>query len=100
LEVCENRDTKGLYKKARAGEIPEYTGISAPYEEPENPELIIETDKVTIAKGASTISVYLEKKWHHRNIKQHEIHTMQAKGIPALRITSNAEHYIPIHDRE
>ena len=62
LEVCENRDTKGLYKKARAGEIPEYTGISAPYEEPENPELIIETDKVTIVEGASQIISYLEDK--------------------------------------
>jgi adenylylsulfate kinase len=61
LEVCENRDTKGLYKKARAGEIPEYTGISAPYEEPENPELIIETDQLTIDEGASQIISYLKK---------------------------------------
>ena len=45
LEVCEERDPKGLYKKARAGEIPEFTGISAPYEEPENPELVLETDR-------------------------------------------------------
>ncbi len=44
LEECENRDPKGLYKKARAGEIPEFTGISAPYEEPLNPELVVETD--------------------------------------------------------
>jgi adenylylsulfate kinase len=61
LEVCEKRDTKGLYKKARTGEIPEYTGISAPYEEPENPELIIETDKVTIEECVSKIISYLEK---------------------------------------
>lgn len=45
LEECERRDPKGLYKKARAGEIPEFTGISAPYEEPENPELVLETDR-------------------------------------------------------
>jgi len=45
LEECEKRDPKGLYKKARAGEIPEFTGISAPYEEPENAELVVETDK-------------------------------------------------------
>lgn len=61
LEVCESRDAKGLYKKARTGEIPEYTGISAPYEEPENPEIIIETDKVTIEQGVDTIIYFLEK---------------------------------------
>ena len=43
LETCESRDPKGLYKKARRGDIPEFTGISAPYEPPENPELVIET---------------------------------------------------------
>jgi adenylylsulfate kinase len=43
LEVCEKRDVKGLYKKARAGEIPEFTGISSPYESPDNPELIVNT---------------------------------------------------------
>ena len=43
LEVCEERDVKGLYKKARAGEIREFTGISSPYEEPEDPELVIDT---------------------------------------------------------
>ena len=45
LEECERRDPKGLYKKARAWEIPEFTGISAPYEEPLNPELVVETDR-------------------------------------------------------
>ncbi len=43
LEVCEQRDPKGLYKKARAGQIPEFTGISAPYEEPLNPEIVLQT---------------------------------------------------------
>ena len=43
LEECEKRDVKGLYEKARAGEIPEFTGISAPYEEPERPELVLRT---------------------------------------------------------
>jgi adenylylsulfate kinase len=47
LDVCEQRDPKGLYKKARAGEIKDFTGIDAPYEEPENPELIIDTSVVT-----------------------------------------------------
>jgi adenylylsulfate kinase len=45
LEECERRDPKGLYKKARAGEIPEFTGISAPYEEPEAAELVLQTDE-------------------------------------------------------
>ena len=44
LEVCEERDVKGLYKRARAGEIPDFTGISSPYEEPEFAELIIDTE--------------------------------------------------------
>ncbi len=43
LEICEQRDVKGLYKKARAGEIKNYTGISAPYEEPQNPEIVLDT---------------------------------------------------------
>jgi len=43
LEVCESRDVKGMYKKARAGQIKEFTGISSPYEAPENPELVMNT---------------------------------------------------------
>lgn len=45
LEVCEQRDPKGLYQRARAGKIKEFTGISSPYEEPENPELVVETER-------------------------------------------------------
>lgn len=48
LEVCESRDTKGLYKKARLGEIKEFTGISSPYEKPQNPEVTISTHLYTI----------------------------------------------------
>ena len=47
LEECENRDVKGMYAKARAGEIKEFTGISDPYEEPPNAEIVVETDKLT-----------------------------------------------------
>lgn len=43
IDICESRDVKGLYRRARAGEIPEFTGISSPYESPENPELILNT---------------------------------------------------------
>lgn len=48
LETCEERDPKELYKKARSGEIKNFTGIDSPYEEPENPEIILETDKEDI----------------------------------------------------
>ncbi len=61
LEVCEERDPKGLYKKARAGEIKEFTGIDAPYEPPENPELIIETDKETIEESADKVIKKMEE---------------------------------------
>ncbi|GEN33901.1 MULTISPECIES: adenylyl-sulfate kinase [Aneurinibacillus] len=62
IEECEKRDPKGLYKKARAGGIPEFTGISAPYEEPESPELIIETDTRSLDACAEQVVEYLEKK--------------------------------------
>ena len=48
LDVCERRDPKGLYKKARTGEIPEFTGISAPYEAPHAPELVIDTANLEV----------------------------------------------------
>jgi len=60
LEVCEERDVKGLYAKARAGEIKEFTGISDPYEPPENPEILIETDKQSPDESAQQILDYLE----------------------------------------
>ena len=62
LEECERRDPKGLYKKARAGQIPEFTGISAPYEEPENPELVIETDKHDLEDCVRQVLDYLTEK--------------------------------------
>lgn len=59
LDVCEQRDVKGLYKKARAGEIKAFTGISSPYEEPLNPELLVETDKLSLEKSADLILAML-----------------------------------------
>lgn len=50
LEVCETRDVKGLYRKARAGEIKDFTGISSPYEAPENPDLVLETSTAPLAE--------------------------------------------------
>jgi adenylylsulfate kinase len=62
LEICESRDPKGLYKKARAGEIKNFTGIDSPYQQPENPELTIETDKLDIEQSVDTIIDYLKQK--------------------------------------
>ncbi len=62
LEVCEQRDVKGLYKKARAGIIKNFTGIDDPYEEPENPEITVETDRETIEESINKIISYLKDK--------------------------------------
>ena len=62
LEVCEARDTKGLYKKARAGEVKDFTGISAPYEEPLDPELTIDSSKLSVEESTRAILNYLEEK--------------------------------------
>ena len=59
LEVCEQRDTKGLYKKARAGEIKDFTGIDAPYESPESAEVTVATDKQNIAESVAQILEFL-----------------------------------------
>jgi len=61
LEVCEERDPKGLYKKARAGEIPQFTGITAPYEAPEEPELILPTAETPIEASVDAIVENLRK---------------------------------------
>jgi adenylylsulfate kinase len=61
LDACEERDPKGLYKKARAGEIKQFTGIDAPYEEPENPEIIVETDKLSLEQSAEKVIAYLKR---------------------------------------
>jgi adenylylsulfate kinase len=62
LAECEVRDPKGLYKKARAGQIPEFTGISAPYEAPENAELTVNTTGKTAEESLAEILAYLESK--------------------------------------
>jgi sulfate adenylyltransferase len=61
LEVCEGRDRKGLYAKARAGVIKEFTGVSDPYEAPENPELKIDTHGLSIDEAAQRVFLYLEQ---------------------------------------
>ncbi|HDS59114.1 MAG TPA: adenylyl-sulfate kinase [Thermoplasmatales archaeon] len=55
LDTCEHRDPKGLYRKARSGEIKNFTGIDAPYEEPEEPELVLDTDCQTVEESARAV---------------------------------------------
>ncbi len=62
LNVCEQRDVKGFYKKARQGIIKNFTGIDDPYEEPEHPEIIVETDEMNIEESVEKIMNYLEEK--------------------------------------
>ncbi|GAA0487003.1 adenylyl-sulfate kinase [Salinibacillus aidingensis] len=61
VEACEARDPKGLYKKARAGEIKGFTGIDAPYEEPGNPEITVETDQQSLEESVQQIVDYLKE---------------------------------------
>ncbi len=62
IDTCESRDVKGLYAKARAGEIPEFTGISAPYEAPERPELVLDTNRQSVEESVGRLIGYLEEK--------------------------------------
>jgi len=62
IETCEKRDPKGLYKKARAGEIKDFTGVNAPYEAPEKPELVLDSNTKGIDELAQEVVAYLESK--------------------------------------
>ena len=61
IDVCESRDTKGLYKKARLGEIKEFTGISSPYEAPVNPEIVIDTGSLGLNDSVKKVISYLKE---------------------------------------
>lgn len=61
LDVCETRDPKGLYKKARAGEIPDFTGISAPYETPVTAELILDTGALDVEQSLDKLAAYIQR---------------------------------------
>jgi len=67
LEVCEQRDPKGMYARAKKGEIPEFTGISAPYEPPGNPEIELRTDLMNVKQCAQKVVEYLEREKIVRN---------------------------------
>ena len=62
LEACESRDVKGLYKRARAGEIKNYTGIDSPYEAPENPELVVNTESESLEESIAKVIDFLKSK--------------------------------------
>ena len=62
LETCESRDVKGLYKRARAGEIKNYTGIDSPYEVPDNPELVIDTESESLEESVAKVINFLKFK--------------------------------------
>ena len=62
LEVCESRDVKGLYKKARTGEIKNYTGIDSPYEVPDNPELVIDTESESLEESVARLIDFLKSR--------------------------------------
>ena len=62
LKTCESRDVKGLYKRARTGEIKNYTGIDSPYEAPDNPELIIDTESESLEKSVAKVIDFLKSK--------------------------------------
>ena len=68
LSECERRDPKGIYRRARTGEIKEFTGISAPYEEPERPDIVLETDKLTIEKCVKTLLDYLAENGYFKKL--------------------------------
>jgi adenylylsulfate kinase len=62
VDICEKRDPKGLYQKAKKGEIKEFTGISAPYEEPLNPEIVLDADNMTIEAEVETVLNFLKNR--------------------------------------
>lgn len=63
VDTCEKRDVKGLYAKARKGEIKDFTGISAPYEEPENPELVVDTEKLNLNQCVALLEQYVTEQF-------------------------------------
>jgi len=62
LEICEARDIKGLYKRARAGEIKNFTGISSPYDEPEDPELVVDTGGLSLEDSVAKVVELLRER--------------------------------------
>lgn len=68
LNVCEQRDVKGMYRRARAGEIPDFTGVSAPYEPPESPALVVDTSTTSLTQSVDMVIDLLERSLTHQSI--------------------------------
>lgn len=77
LEICEDRDPKGLYRKSRAGELPDFTGIDSPYEDPIVPELTIDTGKLDVARSVTAVLDYLEQR-----VRRTSADAAPAQGTP------------------
>jgi len=88
IEVCEKRDKKGLYEKARKGEIKNFTGIDDPYEVPENPEIILDTVKNSIEKNAQKVIKYL---YNSKFLIQNQIYPFKKQS--KLKISSSKKFY-------
>ena len=88
LEVCIERDVKGMYKKALAGEIQNFTGISDPYEEPLNSELVVETDKETVAESAEKVLRKLEELGYIPVISESVTYTVEEEAKIKKRLKS------------
>ena len=85
LETCIQRDVKGLYKKALAGEIKQFTGVSDPYEPPENPEVICDTERETPQESAAKIVAYLEEVGYVGNYaKSYVINAENGEKVEAI----------------
>jgi adenylylsulfate kinase len=67
IELCEQRDVKGLYKKARAGEVKNFTGIDSPYEKPQHPDVVIETGSLSVEESIGTLLSFIEPKLVHQD---------------------------------
>ena len=70
LEVCEARDPKGLYKKARAGEIRDFTGLDSPYEAPDYPEICIKNHNISIQEAVQQVIDYLDQHGYLKPVKE------------------------------
>jgi adenylylsulfate kinase len=91
VETCEQRDVKGLYRKARAGEIKEFTGISSPYEAPENPDLIVDTGALSLQECvAKIIDLLMDKKIVARSLRT-KVRTVEGPFVRIPRRVDNAQ---------
>ncbi len=86
LETCEQRDPKGLYSRARRGEIPEFTGVSSPFERPENPDLVICTSNLSCEESLEQITEFLETRFPDTRLKSPSIPRALRRSRPKMAI--------------